>query len=324
MVNRILLLGAGFSRNWGGLLASEMFDNLLQQPEISGDQQLRDVLWRHKDGGGFENALAQVQQDYRNNPAVPDYKRRLDAFQTAIDRIFADMDRGFATRPSWEFTNQRERMLVGTLVTFDAIFSLNQDLLFERFYLNNNVVLESCQRWNGAVVPGMLEQRDQSFPYDPGKSRWMPLPKADFKVEARFQPYFKLHGSWRWDDGTGQRLMVMGASKALTINGHPVLAWYQNEFERRLRGDTRLMVIGYGFNDAHINDTILKAAEGGTLRMFIVDPLGVDVANPDRNLPLQRQNPFKDVIGGSSRRALSEIFGSDPVAHIGISRFLES
>jgi hypothetical protein len=30
---------------------------------------------------------------------------------------------------SWEFTNQREQTLLATLVKFDAIFSLNQDLL---------------------------------------------------------------------------------------------------------------------------------------------------------------------------------------------------
>jgi hypothetical protein len=74
------------------------------------------------------------------------YKQRLDAFQAAIDRIFSDMDRGFATYPSWEFTNQRERMMLSALVKFDAIFSLNQDLLFERFYFNHNVLLESLQR----------------------------------------------------------------------------------------------------------------------------------------------------------------------------------
>lgn len=59
--------------------------------------------------------------------------------------------------------------------------------------------------------------------------------------------------------------MIMGASKALTITGHPILAWDQSEFERRLRGDTRLLVIGYGFNDPHINEAILRATHDSTL-----------------------------------------------------------
>ena len=69
---------------------------------------------------------------------------------------------------------------------------------------------------------------------------------------------------------------------------------------------------------SHINDTLLKVAEIGTLHMFIIDPLGVDVANPGRNLPLKGQNPFQNVIRGSSKRSLGEIFGSDVVAHINV------
>jgi hypothetical protein len=323
-MNRILLLGAGFSRNWGAPLASDMFDSLIQQPEISGEAELTRILWEHKDSGGFENALAQVQQDFRNNPSVPEYRQRLDAFQRAIDRIFSDMDRGFATYPSWEFTNQRDRQLLAALVKFNAIFTLNQDLLFERFYFNSSVMLESVQRWSGVVTPGVRESRDGSFPYDPAKSRWRPLGISEFKVEHRSQPYFKLHGSWRWEDNAGQQLMVMGGSKAMSISGYPVLDWYQQEFERRLSGDTRLMVIGYGFHDQHINETILDVARNGGLRLFLIDPAGVDAANPTRHLQVRGPNPFKELIRGASNRSLSEIFGSDPVAHISVTKFLEN
>lgn len=319
MANRILLLGAGFSRNWGGPLASEMFDSLLGEPEVEHDAELRRVLWEHKDAGGFESALAKVQDDLRLNPGAPDLKRRLDAFQAAIHRIFAALDRGFAARPSWEFTIERARTLLATLVEFDAIFTLNQDLLFERFYFNHSVMLERPNHWNGVVAPGVREARDGSFPYDPAKSRWTPLPSSKFEVNERSQPYFKLHGSWRWFDGAGQQMMVMGASKPATISAHPVLGWYQEEFRRRLSGDTRLMVVGYGFRDPHINETILNTAGGGELKMFLIDPLGVDAANPDRVL----LNPFRDVIRGSSKRSLPEIFGSDAFAHDAVRRFLE-
>jgi hypothetical protein len=81
------------------------------------------------------------------------------------------------------------------------------------------------------------------------------LQNDQFKIQDRFQPYFKLQGSWRWEDRAGQQLMVTGANKAQTISGHPILAWYQAEFDRQLRGDTRLVVIGYGFNNPHVNQT---------------------------------------------------------------------
>lgn len=65
----ILLLGAGFSRNWGGLLASEVIDSLIGSQEIRGDEYLRRVLWDNQKNGGFENALAEVQTSFTRGPA---------------------------------------------------------------------------------------------------------------------------------------------------------------------------------------------------------------------------------------------------------------
>jgi hypothetical protein len=54
-----LLTGAGFSRDSGDWLASEAFEYLLGCSEI--DVELRDRLWKSKSGGGFEDALADLQ-----------------------------------------------------------------------------------------------------------------------------------------------------------------------------------------------------------------------------------------------------------------------
>src|SRR5260370_2533259 len=97
-MNHILLLGAGFSSNWGGPLASDVFDWLLQRPEISGDAYLKQMLWNDRNAGGFENTLSQVQSDYLRSPNAEN-GARLGCFQAAINAIFADMDRGSATRP---------------------------------------------------------------------------------------------------------------------------------------------------------------------------------------------------------------------------------
>jgi hypothetical protein len=51
----ILLLGAGFSRNWGGWLADEVSDYLMSHPRI--DDGLRELLQRYKGKGGFEAAV---------------------------------------------------------------------------------------------------------------------------------------------------------------------------------------------------------------------------------------------------------------------------
>jgi len=48
MPNYLLLLGAGFSRNWGGWLASEAFEYLLGSPEMMmlGSETYCDVTIR--------------------------------------------------------------------------------------------------------------------------------------------------------------------------------------------------------------------------------------------------------------------------------------
>jgi hypothetical protein len=318
---KILLLGAGFSANWGAPVASKMFNWLLARPEISGDQQLKQSLWDHQRAGGFENALAQIQSDFLMSP-TPERRDRLDRFQAAIEAVFEIMERGFSGHASWEFLEPMEdrgRSLEYFLVQFDAIFTLNQDLLFERFYLNPPQRIASGTRWNMAAIRGMRERRDFSGPYEPARSRWVPLPD-EFNVPPRVQPYYKLHGSYRWNDGTGNRLIVMGGSKSLTIQSHAVLKWYLSEFERHLNAGATLMVIGYGFNDPHINDILLAAGSRG-LKMFIIDLLGAEVSNPDRSLSMKRVNPFRDIICGVSQEELTETFGRNAVEHEMVMNF---
>ena len=61
-VNCILLLGAGFSRNWNGRLASEMRAEL--QTMLGGDAQLLALLQRND----FETVVAMVQGEYDRSP----------------------------------------------------------------------------------------------------------------------------------------------------------------------------------------------------------------------------------------------------------------
>jgi hypothetical protein len=56
------LTGAGFSRNWGGWLADEVFEYLLGCPEITPEIVTR--LWKSKNSGlGFENTLQELRTE---------------------------------------------------------------------------------------------------------------------------------------------------------------------------------------------------------------------------------------------------------------------
>lgn len=68
-MKHLLLLGAGFSRNWGGWLASEAFEYLLGCPEVLREAHLRDLLWKHQESSdGFEGALEELQTTCLRDP----------------------------------------------------------------------------------------------------------------------------------------------------------------------------------------------------------------------------------------------------------------
>ena len=97
---------------------------------------------------------------------------------------------------------------------------------------------------------------------------------GDFQMPPGIQPYIKLHGSCNWNDGpSGGRILIMGGQKAVSIGQFPILTWYHQQFRNMLmRPGARLMVIGYSFSDAHINDAIMDAIKRGDLKLFLVIP----------------------------------------------------
>lgn len=334
-MKKLLLLGAGFSRNWGGWLASEAFEYLLGRPEILDNPEVTQLLWKYKDAGGFEEVLAEIRRAW-----IRDNKKQqpnLEAIQAAIGQMFEDMNTGFFKLEGIEFQQDDARMVSSALTRFDAIFTLNQDLLLEHHYMNDNVSLRSGNRWSGGCrSPGVRPTPSQARDHLASFARNDCPPEGDhaaFKVDGQMQPYFKLHGSCNWTEMHGGPVMIMGANKAQDMTLSPLLMWYQTEFERYLmeEPDSRLMVIGYSFRDTHINEVIFRAVREAGLKLFIIDPSGADIAwhaNPTRKpgaigaAPSELEEIFQKAVIGASRRPLAQIFGGDQVEHAKVMRFL--
>lgn len=318
----ILLLGAGFSRNWGGWLASEAFEYLLGDNAIQAHPDLITLLWDHKRTGGFEAALAKVQQEYQQRGNTKD---KLDAFQSAVQQMFDDMNEGFCCRADFEFSNSSDFSVCHFLTRFDAIFTLNQDLLLERHYMNENVALLSNQSWDGAALPGLVPPTITPITQDEWKSAKWVVKKSDYSVPKRAQPVFKLHGSSNWTQSGDAKLLVVGGGKYAAIQSNQLLRWYHEKFEEYLsQPDARLMVIGYSFSDDHIN-TIIQKAAGNGLKIFVIDPQGVDSAAKKRNQQISTRDPLEDSLIGASRRNLKEIFGGeDRIEYRKVLRFFDS
>jgi hypothetical protein len=266
-MNNILLLGAGFSRNWNGRLASEIRSDL--QTRLQGNAYVSRLLQRHD----FETVLSMVQAEFvkRHNAEA---EAHLNATQTAIKDAFSRMNLAFQRRMTMEFGNDAAFRIQPYLARFDAIFSINQELLLELHYHRNDPSVWAGTKWNGYVIPGMIERPQSSpHPYDVLRSKWNPT--GDFQLVAGQQPFIKMHGSSNWETTQAEPMLVMGKAKLAQINQHQVLKRYFEYFVECLsKPDTRLTVIGYGFADEHINEALLEAGRRGTMKMFIVHPRG--------------------------------------------------
>lgn len=314
----VLLLGAGFSRNWGGWLAPEAFEYLLGCPQV--DASLKDLLWTHQRSGGFEAALAELQDEHFRRGGAPE--QRLADLMSAIVQMFSDMNMAFEDVP-FEFQNEIQFRVSSFLVQFDAIFTLNLDLLLERHYFNENVGLS--KKWDGWQIPGMkFAEPPTSGLANRALGKWEP--DTSLNVGARLQPFFKLHGSTNWVGSESEDILVLGGNKTSIIEHYPVIKLSHERFKKCLsQSETRLMVIGYSFGDDHINKAIREAAVDGGLNIFIIDPLGVDVVDKNRNAqiyaPGELAKDLRQNLIGSSRRSLREIFGDDRVEHGKVMRF---
>jgi len=101
MPKHVLLLGAGFSRNWGAPLAAEVANSLLE--EIGNDGPLQTLLRQHSKN--FENALSEVQRQYLQSSSSTEAKQRLDRLQGAIATMFERLNAIFEPPREFEFCN---------------------------------------------------------------------------------------------------------------------------------------------------------------------------------------------------------------------------
>jgi hypothetical protein len=322
----ILLTGAGFSRNWGGWLANEVFESLIGEV----DEHLRHLLWQSKRrAGGFEDTLAELEHQVRlsGNERV---KKQLVDLQTAIVGVFNAMNEALKRTQFERHPGSDIAYLVRTfLARFDAIFTLNQDVLLEHHYLDDNISLAHSRKWSGWQLPGTKPFGPPPLVHDPVMVRTaMRMPdEGNFREEPRLQPYYKLHGSTNWTGGgsAGGRLLIMGGNKAVEIGQYPLLNWYHRQFQEHLLGASRLMIIGYSFSDAHINRVIIEAAKERNIGVFIVDPAGVDVLNKQDPRHLQAASELMAAVEpqiiGASRRNFLSTFSDDSVEFDKLSRF---
>jgi hypothetical protein len=97
---------------------------------LEQDDHLADLLHRNPN---FEEALTELQNEVATS-ARPGIAERLQKLEAAIVDVFGIMNRNLGAA-TFNFCNDLKYSLPEFVVLFDAIFTLNQDLLLEKHYL---------------------------------------------------------------------------------------------------------------------------------------------------------------------------------------------
>lgn len=262
-----VLTGAGFTKNFGGFLASEMQSKIFNDAAIQNNPTLRSLLMRDSD---FESVFAQVIE----GSGYSEIEKKI--LQDVIERVYFQLDEAIR---GWVFNHDNPlafniyglNELFGHCLSNGPkksfFFTLNQDLLMER---------HNAYRWPG--VPGFsqefysLSQRrfEDRFFVRIGSENVVENIEKDIANHGGHS-YIKLHGSFGWRASNGSRYMVLGKNKERDIEREPLLQAYLELFKKTLQeGNKKLLVVGYGFRDQHINKILAKSVEDYGLQLFII------------------------------------------------------
>jgi hypothetical protein len=298
----ILFTGAGFTNNFGGFLAREMWSKIFNNPEIQSNKTLKELLLNNFN---YEFIYFAVLRSCK--------QKERELIKRVILKAYEDLDNIIC---NWNFNNSNPDSLniygfrdllvqfIGSGHERGYFFTLNQDLLMERFngyrsvgapVFNNNFY-----SWQKAKL------KYTQFIRLPGENAMINT-KATLESAGNFV-YIKLHGSYGWLSSNGaDNQMVIGYDKLNDINKEPLLKWYLELFEKVIKeGAKKLVIIGYGFGDEHINDILLEGVNNYELRPYIISP-----TDPEMFMKRLREKKLDEIwknLGGYFPCTLKQMF----------------
>jgi len=267
MSKAFLFTGAGFTKNFGGFLADEMWSQIFNNPLIQLNPKLRSLMISES-YYDYETAFSKAM----TNKGFSQEER--DAMNTATLHAYMNLDIAITQTQDGNNISRdyQDYVYPGLNNPSYYWFTLNQDLFIERT--------------QGYRSPGMLSfsqtVQERGFrPWDNSMSKMVPtenikeIVTKDISSTAGVK-YIKLHGSYGWISPDGSQKMVIGNDKHATIKSMPLLAYYLKLFREFIfEGDKIAVVIGYGFRDKHINDILLKGVQDHGLKLIIISPQSI-------------------------------------------------
>jgi hypothetical protein len=254
----ILLTGAGFTKDFGGFLADEMWSLIYNHKWI----QERPHIQRMMVDSDFD--YESVYHEVFYNPRGK-YVDDHEAVRQVFIDAYNEQDRIICGAISEHWVTRIIPHLRQLINTTSHFFTLNQDIFIER-------QLEFLSKDKPLVLPGLMTKIQNQNP-----DNVLILPNELSDSDCNFSedeiPYIKLHGSYTWYSSEGHERMIIGHNKPEQIGTEPLLKRYFKIFKKFLsQPETKLLIIGYGFRDEHINKEIHRAVKDNGLKLYIITP----------------------------------------------------
>ena len=263
----ILLTGAGFSHDFGGYLANDLWAVIFNHPSVQRVPLLRLAMQDEAVKFNFELVYDKVV----HGSDFADANKQ--AMIEAVNAAYAEMDRiiqGFGETPATPSLHEVRRFIqrfAGTQTNPGFFFTLNQDLFVERRLSPEILIhlphLRKRERFTDRFRSASIDEIRMRLPSTVDEAKISPDGPAPLF-------YVKLHGSFEWISSGGEFRPVIGTQKTAIIREEPILVSYSQLFAQALRGARKLVIIGYRFADPHINGAIAGACRYHGLEIYIV------------------------------------------------------
>lgn len=261
----LLLTGAGFSKNFGGLLADEMWAMIFNHKEAQESAVIRNNMLS-------EFNYETVYQKIIDDNSVDEKEKA--AIKKALLAAYEYQENNWQNRDYFLFMDDKILNHLGKFISdyVSMYFTLNHDLFLEKKMLHKFGGRRICLLANPSDV-GTPDGRSAL----PNENEMLAKKSIidDQLSRALNLCYVKLHGSINWlDSRRKETLVIVGGNKKEKMKNEPMLNQYYEIFKGTLLDqEQRLLVIGYGFMDNHINEAILEGLNKKALKLHIIDTL---------------------------------------------------
>lgn len=277
---KVLLLGAGFTANFGAPVSSQVWNDLFNYPAIQKNVKLRSALKRYQENGDFEGFFEEIVYGVNSTEeekiivatAVIEIYKRINAHTESM--MIHGNSSGVCFQKLMCFLKRFSNMEQGK----GFIFTLNQDLFLEKLA---NKYLRKDKRFSDFFiaypainVPYVDPQWKSQLPSKEWLDNWLSKPnlRGNLHVPRKFPLYVKLHGSSGWIHDNGKTsIPVIGKNKSKQILQEPLLNWYVKLFEQTLDEAVDIWVIGYSFSDKHINEILMGSMQKHRSSLYVID-----------------------------------------------------